>query len=94
MILSLVSKLGWMPSGSSKHSGEWLAKFGLELNMEKTRLIEFGRFTARDRRRRGAGKPEAHILRPFTHFWGSAGMVLYRLRDYREKADGTPLSDA
>ena len=28
-----------------------LAKFGLELNAEKTRLIEFGRFAARDERR-------------------------------------------
>ena len=29
-----------------------LAKFGLELNAEKTRLIEFGRFAARDRKAR------------------------------------------
>ena len=31
-----------------------LAKFGLELNAEKTRLIEFGRFAARDRKARGS----------------------------------------
>ena len=37
---------------------ERLAKFGLELNAEKTRLIEFGRFAARERERRGEGKPE------------------------------------
>ena len=37
---------------------ERLARFGLELNMEKTRLIEFGRFAAQDRKRRGEGKPE------------------------------------
>ena len=30
-----------------------LAKFGLELNAEKTRLIEFGRYAARDRAARG-----------------------------------------
>jgi len=30
-----------------------LAKFGLELNAEKTRLIEFGRHAARDRAARG-----------------------------------------
>ena len=35
-----------------------LAKFGLELNAEKTRLIEFGRYAARDRKARGLGKPE------------------------------------
>jgi hypothetical protein len=36
---------------------ERLAKFGLELHPEKTRLIEFGRFAARDREKRGEGKP-------------------------------------
>jgi RNA-directed DNA polymerase len=35
-----------------------LAKFCLELNDEKTRLIEFGRFAARDRKARGLGRPE------------------------------------
>ena len=35
---------------------ERLAKFGLELHPEKTRLIEFGRFAARDREKRGRGK--------------------------------------
>jgi len=34
-----------------------LAKFGLELNTDKTRLIEFGRRAERDRKRRGEGKP-------------------------------------
>ncbi len=42
----------------SKAFKERLAKFGLELNAEKTRLIEFGRFAARERERRGEGKPE------------------------------------
>ena len=40
---------------------EWkerLRKFGLELHPDKTRLIEFGRFAAEDRKRRGQGKPE------------------------------------
>jgi RNA-directed DNA polymerase len=37
---------------------ERLAKFGLEIHPDKTRLIEFGRYAARDRQRRGAGKPE------------------------------------
>jgi group II intron reverse transcriptase/maturase len=34
------------------------AQFGLELHPDKTRLIEFGRFAARDRQRRGDRKPE------------------------------------
>ena len=33
-------------------------EFGLELHPEKTRLVEFGRFAAADRRRRGERKPE------------------------------------
>ena len=35
-----------------------MAKFGLELHADKTRLIEFGRFADENRRRRGEGKPE------------------------------------
>ena len=34
---------------------ERLARFGLSLNASKTRLIEFGRFAARNRRKRGLG---------------------------------------
>jgi RNA-directed DNA polymerase len=37
---------------------ERFARFGLELHPDKTRLIEFGRRAAIDRRRRGLGKPE------------------------------------
>ena len=49
---------------------ERLAKFGLELHPEKTRLIEFGRFAAQDRERRGEGKPETFMFLGFTHFCG------------------------
>jgi RNA-directed DNA polymerase len=35
-----------------------LRKFGLELHADKTRLIEFGRYAAERRRKRGEGKPE------------------------------------
>ena len=44
-----------------------LAKFGLELNAEKTRLIEFGRFASRNRKARGLGKPETFQFLGFTH---------------------------
>jgi RNA-directed DNA polymerase len=44
-----------------------LASFGLELNAEKTRLIEFGRNAARDRQARGLGKPETFQFLGFTH---------------------------
>jgi RNA-directed DNA polymerase len=46
------------------------AKFGLELHADKTRLIEFGRFAARDRKYRGEGKPETFTFLGFTHFCG------------------------
>jgi RNA-directed DNA polymerase len=44
-----------------------LARFALELNEEKTRLIEFGRHAARDRQARGLGKPETFTFLGFTH---------------------------
>jgi RNA-directed DNA polymerase len=44
-----------------------LATFGLELNAEKTRLIEFGRHAARDRAARGLGKPDTFQFLGFTH---------------------------
>jgi RNA-directed DNA polymerase len=56
---------------------ERLAKFGLELHAEKTRLIEFGRFAARERKKRGEGKPETFTFLGFTHYCGkhpSSGM--------------------
>src|ERR1700681_2059382 len=49
---------------------ERLAKFGLELHPDKTRLIEFGRFAARDRKQRGEGKPETFTFLGFTHYCG------------------------
>jgi hypothetical protein len=43
------------------------AQFGLELHPDKTRLIEFGRFAAQDRQRRGDGKPETFAFLGLTH---------------------------
>ena len=44
-----------------------LAEFSLELNAEKTRLIQFGRFAAMNRAERGLGKPETFSFLGFTH---------------------------
>ena len=41
--------------------------FNLELHAEKTRVIEFGRFAAERRARRGLGKPETFNFLGFTH---------------------------
>ena len=49
---------------------ERLAKFGLELQAEKTRLIRFGRFAALNRAERGQGKPETFTFLGFTHYCG------------------------
>ena len=45
-----------------------LAKFGLALNTEKTRLIRFGRFAAQQRAERGLGRPETFDFLGFTHY--------------------------
>jgi len=50
---------------------ERLAKFGLELHPEKTRLIEFGRFATENRKKRGEGKPEPFNFLGFTHICGT-----------------------
>ncbi|WP_350446120.1 reverse transcriptase domain-containing protein, partial [Pseudomonas aeruginosa] len=44
---------------------ERLARFGLSLNASKTRLIEFGRFAARNRR--GCGGPYAFVCDGISH---------------------------
>jgi RNA-directed DNA polymerase len=66
-----------------------LAKFGLELHPDKTRLIEFGRRAAIDRERRGLGKPETFDFLGFTHicarsragrFWVKRITIAKRMR--------------
>jgi RNA-directed DNA polymerase len=47
--------------------GERFAKFGLELHPDKTRILEFGRYAASNRARRGEGKPETFDFLGFTH---------------------------
>ena len=47
---------------------ERFAQFALELNAEKTRLIEFGRYAARNRQARGLGRPETFDFLGFTHY--------------------------
>jgi hypothetical protein len=49
---------------------ERFRKFSLELHPDKTRLLEFGPFAARNRKRRGEGKPETFDFLFFTHICG------------------------
>ena len=44
-----------------------LARFGLGLHPDKTRLIEFGRFAAANRAKRGQGKPDTFDFLGMTH---------------------------
>ena len=49
---------------------ERVRKFGLELHPDKTRLIEFGRYAAERRAKRGEKKPETFNFLGFTHICG------------------------
>jgi len=50
--------------------GERMSKFELRLQSDKTRLIEFGRFAAPNRAKRGERKPETFTFLGFTHSCG------------------------
>jgi group II intron reverse transcriptase/maturase len=54
--------------------------FGLTLHPEKTRLIEFGRFAAERRQRRGQGKPETFAFLGFLHVCGQSRGGRFLLR--------------
>jgi group II intron reverse transcriptase/maturase len=62
-----------------------LARFGLELAKEKTRLIEFGRFAARDRERRGDRKPETFEFLGFTHICATSRTGRFKLKRVTSK---------
>ncbi len=47
-----------------------LQEFALQLHPDKTRLIEFGRYAAQTRQRKGLGKPETFNFLGFTHICG------------------------
>lgn len=64
---------------------ERLAKFALTLHPKKTRLIEFGRFAARDRARRGFGKPETFNFLGFTHICGQSRAETFHLNRYTQR---------
>lgn len=56
---------------------ERLGKFGLELNADKTRLIELERFADSNRRERGKGKPETFDFLGFTYICGKNSKTGY-----------------
>jgi Reverse transcriptase (RNA-dependent DNA polymerase) len=58
---------------------ERLAKFGLALHQDKTRLIEFGRFAAERRHARGDRRPETFDFLGFTHCCGQDRQARFRV---------------
>lgn len=52
---------------------ERFKKYGLSLAMEKTKIIEFGRFAKENRKRRGERKPETFDFLGFTFYCGTNG---------------------
>jgi RNA-directed DNA polymerase len=59
---------------------ERLQKFALALHSEKTRLIEFGRFAAERRERRGLGKPETFNFLGFTFICGKTRQGKFQIK--------------
>jgi RNA-directed DNA polymerase len=66
---------------------ERLKKFALSLHPEKTRLVEFGRFAAKNRRVRGLGKPETFNFLGFTFICGKSrkGKFLINRKTRRDR---------
>jgi RNA-directed DNA polymerase len=66
---------------------ERLDKFALSLHPDKTRLIEFGRFAAANRARRGLGKPESFKFLGFTHICAKSrrGYFLLKRKSRRDR---------
>ena len=61
------------------------ATFGLELNDDKTRLIEFGRFAAQTREANGLGKPETFEFLGFTHVCAKSRAGRFKLKRVTSK---------
>jgi group II intron reverse transcriptase/maturase len=57
-----------------------MEKFALTLHPDKTRLIEFGRYAAERRARRGLGKPETFNFLGFTHSSGRTRQGAFQLK--------------
>jgi len=59
---------------------ERFATFNLELAPDKTRLIEFGRFAARNRAARGDRRPETFRFLGFTHICATTRVGWFKLK--------------
>jgi group II intron reverse transcriptase/maturase len=68
-----------------------MEQFALTLHADKTRLIEFGRFAASNRSKRGLGKPETFDFLGFTHICGRSaqGRFVLMRRSRRDRMRST-----
>ena len=63
-----------------KHLKSRMIHFGLELEENKTRLIEFGRFAESNRKDRGDGRPETFTFLGFTHYCSHSKTGRFRVK--------------
>src|SRR3981081_2150324 len=83
--------VGFQPDGDARRFldalRKRLAEFALSLHPEKTRLIEFGRFAAHNRKRRGLGKPATFNFLGFTFICGKSrqGKFLIHRKTRRDR---------
>jgi hypothetical protein len=64
---------------------ERVAKFGLELHPDKTRLIQFGRFARANRNERGLPKPETFDFLGLTHICGESRSGAFQLKRFTSR---------
>jgi len=69
---------------------ERMGSFNLDLHPGKTRLLEFGRFAASNRKQRGDGKPETFDFLGFTHICSKTrnGRFTVRRQTMRKRMQG------
>src|SRR5256886_5505679 len=75
------------PDASWRSCARGLKEFSLSLHPEKTRLIEFGRHAAANRKARGLGKPETFNFLGFTFISGKSrrGKFLVHRKTRRDR---------
>lgn len=62
------------------HLRNRMRHFGLEMEESKTRLIEFGKYAASNRSKRGMGKPDTFTFLGFTHYCSTAKGGWFRVK--------------
>jgi RNA-directed DNA polymerase len=77
----------WEAKRFKQELADRLKKFNLELQAEKTRLIEFGRYAEHNRAERGLGRPETFNFLGFTHIciWNYSGMYTVLRQTMRQR---------